>query len=86
MARKGAEHRYEELTTEIALLVKNFPHLARSAAKSASRVISRGVAAAETEAPKVRRARKMSAAARKAVSTRMKKYWAARRSAKSKGK
>ena len=87
MARKGAEHRYEELKAEIAKLVKNFPHLARSTAKSASRFIARGVAGTETEAPTVRRrARKMSTAARKAVGTRMKKYWAARRSAKSKGK
>jgi hypothetical protein len=87
MARKGAEHRYEELTAEVASLVKHFPHLARRAAKSASTVIARSVAAAEAEAPKVRRrARKMSAAARKAVSTRMKKYWAARRNAKSKAK
>jgi hypothetical protein len=28
MARKGAEHRYEELKAEIATLVKHFPHLA----------------------------------------------------------
>lgn len=79
MARKGAEHRYEELKAEISSLVKNFPHLAGTASKK----ISRGRAVVEAEAPKVRRrARKMSAAARKAVSDRMKKYWAARNAVK----
>ena len=83
MARKGAEHRYEELKTEIASLVKNFPHLATRTGKQISKAVSRGRAVVEAEAPKVRRrARKMSAAARKAVSDRMKKYWAARRAAK----
>ena len=82
MARKGAEHRYEELKAEIAHLVKSFPHLARIAGKAAGKAASRGMAAVEAEAPKVkRRVRRMSAAARKAVSARMKKYWAARRKA-----
>jgi hypothetical protein len=80
MARKGAEHRYEELKAETAALVKNFPHLAKKAGRQISGTVSRGVALAEAETPKVRRrVRKMSAAARKAVSDRMKKYWAARR-------
>ena len=84
MARKGAEHRYEELQAEIAALVKNFPHVAKSAGQQISKALSKGRAAVEAEAPKVRRrARKMSAAARKAVSERMKKCWAARRNKKS---
>ena len=83
MARKGAEHRYEELKTEIAKLIKAFPHLARTVARATSKAASRGLAAVETEAPKVkRRVRKLSAAARKAVSARMTKYWAAKRAAK----
>ena len=83
MARKGAEHRYEELKAEIAHLVKSFPHLAETARKDAGKAALKGWAAAEAEAPKIRRrVRKMSAAARKAVSARMKKYWAARRAAK----
>jgi hypothetical protein len=83
MARKGAEHRHEELKAEIASLVKTFPHLAGRTSKGISQAVSSGRAVVEAEAPKVRRrARKMSAAARKAVSDRMKKYWAARRSAK----
>ena len=83
MARKGAEHRYEEMKAEVASLVKNFPHLAGRTGKQISKAVSRGRAVVEAEAPKVRRrAKKMSAAARKAVSARMKKYWAARRAAK----
>ena len=83
MARKGAEHRYEELRGEIATLVKNFPHLAARAGKQVSRTVSNGRTVVEAETPKIRRrARKMSAAARKAVSERMKKYWAGRRKQK----
>jgi len=83
MARKGAEHRYEELKSEIDLLVKNFPHLAAQASRRVSKVATQGRAAIEAETPVIRRrVRKMSAAARKAVSARMKAYWAARRKAK----
>lgn len=83
MARKGAEHRYIELQAEIAALVKNFPHLAARTNRQLSHAVSRSRAALEAEAPKARRrVRKMSAAARKAVSQRMKKYWAARRKTK----
>ena len=83
MARKGAEHRYEELRAEIASLVKHFPHLANTARKRISTAVSRGRDVVRAEAPKTRRrVRKMSAAARKAVRERMKKYWAARRNAK----
>jgi uncharacterized protein YicC (UPF0701 family) len=83
MARKGAEHRYEELRAEIAALVKHFPHIAKRTGKQISKTVSQSVAAVEAEAPKVRRrAKQMSAAARKAVSDRMKKYWAKRRKAK----
>jgi hypothetical protein len=82
MARKGAEHRYEELQAEIARLVKHFPHVAAEAGRQISLAVSQAAASAEAEAPKVRRrAKKMSTAARKAVSDRMKKYWAKRRKA-----
>src|SRR5438874_2158813 len=87
MARKGAEHRYAELQAEIAALVKHFPHVARRAGRQLSTAVARGRAIAQAEAPKVRRrARKMSAAARRAVSARMKKYWAARRKQKAAAK
>jgi uncharacterized protein YicC (UPF0701 family) len=83
LARKGAEHRYHELQSELAALVKHFPHIAKKTGKQISKSVSKGVAAIEAEVPKVRRrAKKMSAAARKVVSERMKKYWAARRKTK----
>jgi hypothetical protein len=87
MARKGAEHKYEELKVEIASLVKNFPHLTARANKRVARVAAKGRTAIEAEVKQVRRrARKMSASARKAVSDRMKKYWAARRKQKARAK
>ena len=80
MARKGAEHRYQELHAEITALVKTFPHLAATAGKAASRIAAKRLATVQGEAKQVRRrASKMSAEARKAVSARMKKYWAAKR-------
>jgi len=84
MARKGAEHRLEELKAEIASLIKSFPHLAARQGRRLARG-SAGLAKAAKETLKVaagrRKRSRMSAAARKAVSARMKKYWAARRAA-----
>jgi hypothetical protein len=88
MARKGAEHKYQELKAELAQLVKNFPHLAARAGGIASRgaaaVSRRGravIAAAGTGLlPKPAR-RKMSAKARKAISDAQKKRWAAQKAA-----
>jgi hypothetical protein len=77
LAKRGAEHRYEELKAEVALLVRQFPHLH---GRSAHRLGS----PADTVKARIRRRRrrKMSEAARKALSLRMTKYWAARRKAK----
>ncbi len=76
LAKRGAEHRYQELKAEIESLVKWFPHL---------RGHSGGPLAAPVETVKRairrRRRRKMSKAAKKAVSDRMKKFWAAKRKA-----
>jgi hypothetical protein len=76
LAKRGAEHRYQELKAEIASLVRLFPHL---------RGRSGGPLSAPVEtikrAIRRRRRRKMSEAARKAVSDRMKKFWAAKRKA-----
>jgi hypothetical protein len=82
MARKGAEHGYDELKDEIATLVKNFPHLAatkgRQGSRAAAAAITRGrqivgtVIAGEFTRPK----RKMSAKARKAMSAAQRKRWA----------
>ena len=67
LARAGAEATLQRLRAEIDALERTFPELASSRGR-------RNLAAATR-----RRAGKMSAAARKAVSTRMKKYWAERR-------
>lgn len=79
MARKGAEHKYEELKTEIAALVKHFPHLAGRArgivSRGATALSKRGKAVIAELTP--RRRRKMSAKARKAISVAQRKRWAA---------
>jgi hypothetical protein len=82
MARKGAEHRYDELKDEIAALVKNFPHLATTQGKRVSRAaaaaLARGrqvVGAAIAGEPTPRK-RTMSAKARKAISVAQRKRWA----------
>jgi hypothetical protein len=76
LARKGAETRLQELRAEIAALVKDFPHLAEQAGTAIGTAVGR----TEAEVRRgVRRSRTMSAAARKAVSERMQKYWAGRR-------
>jgi hypothetical protein len=75
-ARLGAMRRLEDLRQEEAAIKATFPELFRG---------TPGRAAAPAAAPAKKAARKrskMSAAARKAVSERMKKYWAGRRKAK----
>ena len=77
-ARLGAKARLEELRQEEAAIRRSFPDLFSRGA---------GAAAASTDAPATRRRRsRMSPAARKAVSERMRKYWAERRKAKGKSK
>ena len=88
MARKGAEHKYQELKAEIAALVKHFPHLAvrtgtavsRAAAAAAKRGKAAVAAVTGGAAPKKRR--KMSAKARKAISDAQKARWAKSKAAK----
>jgi hypothetical protein len=75
LARAGAEKVLNELRADIIAIERTFPELAlparrRAVSKTIKRVQQRGS--------------KMSAAARKAVSERMKKYWAERRRAKAK--
>ena len=76
-ARTGAESALKQLRAEIIAIERAFPELALPKAR---RTVSRSIAKART------RGREMSAAARKAVSRRMKKYWAERRKAKAKVK
>jgi hypothetical protein len=80
LAKRGAEARLQDLAMEAKLLLELFPHLKDSfdrdelpisfIVKRDSRMLTKGRGA---------RRRRLSAAARKAVSQRMKKYWADRR-------
>ena len=76
MARKGAVHKYEELSAELATLVKHFPHLTgrRGMVSRGAAALSKGKEAvmATLSPPK----RTMSAKARKAISDAQKKRWA----------
>jgi hypothetical protein len=91
-ARLGAERRLQELRTELASIKNVFPELFRPGRRAGSQS-SVGVSAASAAtasdegtggAPRRRRRRRggMSDAQRRAVSERMKRYWAARRKAK----
>ena len=77
LARAGAETLVKQLRAEIVAIERTFPELALAPQR---RALRRAIATAETKT------RRMSATARKAVSLRMKKYWAERRKAKAKGK
>jgi hypothetical protein len=77
LARSGAEAALKQLRAEIIAIERTFPELALPQKRRAARQ-------AIQQAGK--RGRTMSAAARKAVSERMKKYWAERRKAKAKVK
>lgn len=97
-ARRGAEARWQQLQTEMASLLETFPHLGgtRTGRRGDTGVaagdgVARGrgrrgrqavqPAAVETRA---RKRSTMTPAQKKAVSIRMKKYWADRRKASAK--
>lgn len=81
----GARARLDELRAEIASLVKAFPELAQGAATKRGRTAGAGAVPAGTaKRGRKRRAVVMSDDQKKAVSDRMKKYWAARRKEKAK--
>jgi hypothetical protein len=73
LAREGAERLLENLRAEIIAIERTFPELALPAKRRAVR---------QTVQSAGKRGRAMFVAARKAVSERMKKYWAERRKAK----
>ena len=75
LAKRGAEHRYQELKAELKALEKLFSHLHYGSA------VSPALPGAAGEAT-VRPRRRMSAAARKKISEAQKKRWAAKRKAK----
>jgi hypothetical protein len=83
LARIGASARLAELEREIAVIRKAFPGL-RAAAGEAPAAGAAPALPAKVTARASKRGRKkpMSAAERKAVSERMKRYWADRRKAK----
>ncbi len=72
-ARLGAMRRLEELRREEAAIREGFPELFRKGSRPAE---------LSGSAPRVRKAYRMSPEAKRAVSERMKKYWAERRKAK----
>ena len=73
LARLGAIARLEQLKQEEAAIRAEFPELFGRGRRGVADVATPG-----------RRRRRMSSAARKAVSIRMRKYWAERRKAKGK--
>jgi hypothetical protein len=75
LARTGAEVMLNRLRAEIIAIERTFPELALPQRR---RALRRSVKQATN------RTRHMSAAARKAVSERMKRYWAERRKAQAK--
>ena len=77
LARSGAETMLKQLRAEIIAIERTFPELAIPQKRRAFR---------EALLKVRRRVRTMSAAERKAVSERMRKYWAERRKAKAKVK
>jgi len=68
LARVGAEARLEEVERERKLILKTFPDLASS-----------GSSARPTAATERRKRRALTAAQRKAIADRMRKYWEGRR-------
>lgn len=76
-AKAGAEAALKQLRAEIIAIERTFPELALPQKR---RAVGRSIKKAE------KRARTMSAAARRAISLRMKKYWAERKKAKAKVK
>lgn len=77
LARTGAEALLKQLRAEIIAVERTFPELALPQKRRAVR------ASVQTA---TKRGKQMSAAARKAVSARMKKYWAERKKARAKVK
>jgi len=77
LARDGAERALKRLRAEIIAIERTFPELALPRRR---RQLRRSMASAR------KRTRQVSAAARKAVSARMKRYWAERRKAQAKMK
>jgi len=76
LARTGAETALKQLRAEVVAIERTFPELALPSRKQIGQSVGRVS----------KRTKRMSAAARKAVSQRMKRYWAERRKATAKVK
>jgi hypothetical protein len=79
LARRGARHRYEELQTELASLIRHFPDLASGARE----VVRRGRRAAKAAATELRpkRRRRLSAAGRARIAAAQRARWAKKKAA-----
>jgi hypothetical protein len=87
LAKRGAEVQLRELVQEAKNLIDLFPHLRDSYDPDElpiSFILAKGARRGRKQLSQRPRRRTMSVAARKAVSRRMKKYWAARRKAAAK--
>jgi len=82
LARRGAQHRYQELVAELESLARQFPGLTAGTRAVVKRGRKAAAAAAAELRPKPKKRRKMSAAARKAISDAQKKRWAKQKTAK----
>ena len=79
-AKRGAEARVAELNAELAGIYQAFPDMRRRRAAA-----NRSTTGSQMpSSPPARRRSNMSPAQRRAVSARMKKYWAERRKAQAK--
>jgi hypothetical protein len=82
LARRGAQHRYEELQAELSSLVQQFPDLrgaARAIVKRGRRAVQAVQAAATELQPRKRRT--MSPAARAKIAAAQRARWAKRKAA-----
>ena len=83
LARKGAEHKYEELKTEIEILVHSFPHLAARTRHGLSKALARSEAVIESEAKAtLKRGRKAIKAAMEEIKPRKRRKMSAAARAK----
>lgn len=80
LARHGAEHRIRQIREEIGEILRQFPDLVAPRRERRSAYPPNELAAlGGRQSPSRRRRPAMSAAQRRAVSERMRKYWARRR-------
>lgn len=78
LALLGAQARLREIEDERTAIRRMFPNAAPGLGRGRRRSFER----TQRKAARVRKQRRMTVAQRKAVSVRMKKYWAGRRKAK----